>query len=237
MVIAAVWPLPYLCAAVLAAAAVETPAPPPGADPVASALAKGAYPWYDAGSDAIKPVKPPKRIATPAPQSKAEYSLLQLLIFLLVALILAGLMAAVVWAYHRRLLEEDVPIGPRYGPARRVARSGPLPTGLDTGGGDLMAEAARLRAAGNYSAALVHLFAHQLIALDRLRLLRLAPGRTGRQLVRSVSHEPVRTLIEPSLKLFEEVNYGRIPPTTEAFEAVWSRAQDLERLIAEGAVS
>jgi len=236
MVMPAARPLLILCALHLV-----TPGPGPaaevGPDPAASALARGDYPWYDAKADALKPVKPPSLVPK-APQSPGPgNNLVQTVIFALVALVLTALVGAVAWAYHQRLLADDLPLSPRRGPARAVARSGPLPAGLDAGSADPLAEAARLRAAGDYAAAVVRLFAHQLLTLDRLRLARLAPGRTGRQVVRSVANRSVRALVEPTLRLFEEVYYGHAAPAVDAFEAAWTRAQELERLIAEGGLT
>ena len=114
--------------------------------------------------------------------------------------------------------------------ARATCRRGSTPAS-----GNPLAEAARLRAQGDYAAAIVFLFAHQLLTLDRLRLARLMPGRTGRQLVRSVGNAAVRDLVTPALRLFEEVYYGHDPPSAESFEAVWEKAQSLERMIAGGA--
>ena len=227
MVIAAAGPLLIAWGVLLAT---------PGPDPAASALSRGEYPWYDAKADALKPVRPPARLETPAPSGPGS-DLAQMVIFALVALVLAGLIAGLVWAFHRNLLAEDVPGAPRRGPARGVARSGPLPAGLDAGDADPLAEAARLRAAGDHAGAVVRLFAHQLLTLDRLRLARLAPGRTGRQVVRSVPRADVRSLVEPTLRLFEAVYYGHTPPPVDAFEAAWARAQDLERLVAQEALT
>ena len=233
MVTPAARPLLFLCALAFAAPA---PAAEAGRDPAAEALSRGEYPWYDARTDALKPVKPPSLVPKSRPAGQGS-DLVQLLIFLLVALVLAALIGALAWAYHERLLADDVPMSARRGPARGVAHAGPLPAGLDAGSTDPLAEAARLRAAGNYAGAVVRLFAHQLLALDRLRLARLAPGRTGRQLVRSVANPGVRSLVEPTLRLFEVVYYGHEAPPVDAFEAAWAKAQELERLIAEGALT
>ena len=60
--------------------------------------------------------------------------------------------------------------------------------------------------------------------MHRRKRLRLVPGRTGRQLVRSVADRELRLCVEPTLRLFELVYYGHRAPSAEAFEAVWALA-------------
>src|SRR5262249_15502550 len=54
-------------------------------------------------------------------------------------------------------------------------------------------------------------------------------GRTGRQYVRSVADPALRAVVEPTLRLFETVYYGRRVPSAEAFEAVWTLAEGWQR--------
>ncbi len=61
-----------------------------------------------------------------------------------------------------------------------AARLGDLPEGIRPADADPWAEAKRRRAAGDLAGAVVCLFAHQLLTLDQMGLIRLAPGRTGR---------------------------------------------------------
>ncbi|MFI5455158.1 MAG: DUF4129 domain-containing protein [Isosphaerales bacterium] len=109
-----------------------------------------------------------------------------------------------------------------------VARYAQLPEGIRPGGDDPWAEAVRRRAAGDFSGAVVCLFAHQLLSLAQLGLIRLGPGRTGRQYVHGVRDRELLDSVGETLLLFEEVYYGRRKPAVEAFEAVWSRAQAFE---------
>ena len=236
-------PTCVLWAIALAAAADPTPpasASTTTAEPAAKALARGNYPWYDAQADALKPVEPPAqpiepkvRASSPSSGTGAAFDLGQLIVFVLIALGLAALIALIAWAWSRGQFASD-PVPAPTGPARSPTRVGDLPAGLTRIDGDPLAEAARLRASGDYAGAIVCLFAHQLLALDRHRLARLMPGRTGRQLVRSVANATVRDLVTPALRLFEEVYYGHNPPSAEAFEAVWEQAQTLERMLAAG---
>ena len=105
-----------------------------------------------------------------------------------------------------------------------AARLGDLPEGIRPEEADPWAEAKRRRAAGDLAGAVICLFAHQLLALDQMGLIRLAPGRTGRHYLQSLRDREMIDALGATLALFEEVYYGRRSPTTPAFESVWSRA-------------
>jgi hypothetical protein len=109
----------------------------------------------------------------------------------------------------------------RLGAATRFSE---LPEGIRPGGGDPWAEAIARRAAGDLAGATVCLFAHQLLSLDQLGLIRLAPGRTARQYVQTVRDPDLAGPVTATLGLFEDVYYGRRRPSVLAFERVWSHA-------------
>ena len=108
-----------------------------------------------------------------------------------------------------------------------------MPAGVGMDVSDPWSEATRRRQRGDYAGAVVYLFAHQLLTLNRLDKIRLTPGKTGRQLVRSVKEKPWRDPVEPTLQLFEAVYYGHQDITAEAFATVWSLAEGFERRVAE----
>ena len=104
-----------------------------------------------------------------------------------------------------------------------TARIADLPEGIRPEDGDPWAEAKRRRAAGDLAGAVVCLFAYQLLVLDQLGLIRLAPGRTGRHYVQSLRDRELIDSVGATLGLFEDVYYGRRAPTTQAFDSVWLR--------------
>ena len=73
-----------------------------------------------------------------------------------------------------------------------VARLAGLAPGAFPEDADPWAEALRRRAAGDTAGAVIWLFLDQLLALRRLGLIRLAPGRTARQYVLAVSDSQLR---------------------------------------------
>jgi hypothetical protein len=222
----------------------------PSSDPeraVPSALARGNYPWYDAKTDSARPVLSPRkwnlewldrwlkgldRWRVPGIGSFGDLFVIGVA---LLALTILLVVLVELWRRHRTPeVGRDAGWGGRTGMAARIEA---LPEGLRPETSDPWSEALRHRARGDFAAAIVCLFAHQLLALDRLRLVRLVPGRTGRQLVRAIDDRQFRAWVEPTLGLFEEVYYGHHSPTDEAFAAVWSLAEAFERRVAEGPVA
>jgi hypothetical protein len=208
--------------------------------PVKKALEKGKYPWYDSKSETVKPVWPPDltwltdwlerlfgRRRVPGIGRLGD----------LIAIVLAMLALAVflvvlieLWRRYRPVNEGDA-AQRRSGASERIEG---LPAGVRPETADPWAEAQARRARGDLAGAIVCLFAHQLLTLDRLRQIRLVPGRTGRQYVRAIDDREFRSSVEPTLHLFEAVYYGHQIPSVEAFERVWALAVSFEQRAAAG---
>lgn len=204
-------------------------------DTVRESLARGGYPWYDSRTDSLIAIRTPasrerdqSRIPDVRVSNPGRYVSIGLAI-LGIALFIALLVE--LWRRYEPAAGQ-LPSSPSSSPIGRITG---LPAGLNPELGDPWAEALRCRERGDYSRAIVCVFAHQLIALERLRVLRLAPGRTGRQLVRAIDDPRLRGPVEQTLRLFETVYYGQVTPSAAVFESVWSHAQEFERLITEGA--
>jgi len=216
--------------------------------PVKDALRDGSYPWYDPDTDRVRPIWPPRRPWLKWLGDRIERMLKAINRFLkrlnfggkwglgfsgdsigtilLMAVLVSFFMVLVVlWARRDRLAAEGSGAGGRLGSVSRLAQ---LPEGIRPGSDDPWAEALRRRAAGDFAGAVVCLFAHQLLSLDQLGLIRLGPGRTGRQYVHGLHDRELLDSVGGTLVLFEEVYYGRRIPAVQAFEAVWSRAQAFE---------
>jgi hypothetical protein len=215
------------------------------ADPVKPALREGSYPWYDPDTDRVKPIWRAKRpwqkwigqrlenLAKAVEKFLSRFrfgrlsgggvsgELIMTTVFL--AALIAFLVVLVgLWSRRGLSAADRSGDGSVIG---RSARLADLPEGVRPGSGDPWSEALRRRAAGDLGGAIVCLFAYQLLTLDKLGLIRLAPGRTGRQYVQTIHDPQFVDSLEATLGLFEDVYYGRKLPTLEAFEAVWRRAQ------------
>jgi Domain of unknown function (DUF4129) len=218
--------------------------PPAAAGPVDRALREGRYPWYDGEADELRPVWPTKIgwldwvIKRLDAVKRAIGKLLSRLNFggtrgisvsgdwigtVILLAALAVFLASVFWLWRRRMsgTADGESARARLGTAALLSD---LPAGIGLGDGDPWAEAERRRAAGDLAGAVVCLFAYQLLSLDQLGVIRLVPGRTGRQYVQVVRDQQFADSLGATLRLFEDVYYGRKRPTTPAFESVWHRA-------------
>jgi hypothetical protein len=111
--------------------------------------------------------------------------------------------------------------------ARDVERVQALPFQLRKPTGDFLAEARRLYEAGNYSEAVIYLFSHQLVQLDRHHVIRLAKGKTNRQYLRETRQRPVlRDILDLTMVAFEDVFFGHHDLARERFEECWQRLDE-----------
>ena len=75
---------------------------------------------------------------------------------------------------------------------------------------DLLGEARRHYEAGDYVEAIIYLFSHQLVYLDKHDLVRLAKGKTNRQYLREMkSHRGIVRILSDTMLAFEDVFFGR----------------------------
>jgi Domain of unknown function (DUF4129) len=209
----------------------------PETDPtraVGSALGKGSFPWYDAPTDQAKPITLPGQ---PGRWGSAMFASVFSLIALVVAL--AALIALVIWLWRMYAATDSDESRAMPKVAGGPSRIESLPEGMrrEFESSDPWEEAIRRRARGDLAGAVVCLFAHQLLTLSRLGLVRLAPGRTGRQLLRSVADAEFRALVHPTLRLFEAVYYGHRVPSPEEFASLWEQAEAFERRVAGGVLA
>ena len=203
---------------------------------VPTALGRGSFPWYDAQADQVRVVKvrvPPDLSALDRVPTLKAWRWGDYVVFggFVVALVVVAVLMARSW---KRYLPTADSATDQADPGRGNRAGEALPAALRRfdPGDDPWAEANRLRQAGDLAGAVVCLFAHQLLTLARLHLVRLAPGRTGRQLHRSVIDEEFQNLLTPTLRQFEAVYYGHRDPTPTDFATLWETAEAFERRVA-----
>lgn len=213
-----------------------------GASEVREALRSKGYHWYDVSKDAIRSITPPPP-PKPKPQptssggsgggsSSGSFKFPDLgtaLLYLLGAICVAALIAGLIYGLRRLQPRKPGADGDgesgqaKAGPARYESLD--LAESLGPIDSDPYTHAARLRDRGDLAGAIIWLFVHIVLTLDERQLVRLVPGRTGRQIVRSVEDREVRGEIEPVLRLFEAAFYGHHAPDPEAFSLAWERAE------------
>ena len=88
----------------------------------------------------------------------------------------------------------------------------------------LLGQAAKLRAAGDYSKAIVYLFSHVLVEMDGARCIRLTRGKTNRIYLRELrGREMLKSFTNQLVQAFEFAFFGKHQLSQESFEAIWQQ--------------
>lgn len=205
-----------------------------------------SFPWYDSQEDHLRPVptKPHREVDARNRSSDWESKWTfpqnstltfptwaqQLIKYLTIGLLIAALLTLLVFVV-RAFLGSDMAPHARGSKKSRdehlvgdVSRIEHLPFELRAPHTDLLAEARRLYEEGNYRLAIVYLFSHQLLFLDRHQLIRLAKGKTNRQYLREVQRKvpKVNQAVERTMIAFEDVFFGDHPLDQKRFESCWT---------------
>jgi hypothetical protein len=195
-------------------------------------------PWYDRQTDDFRPteVRQPRARTIRNTNSSLSEWLLRL-----GWILLAALMVYLVYLLARAFLNQEVGgsmIVKQQAAGGEVLRVSALPVALSTSPGDFLDEARRLYGRGDYNMAIVYLFSHQLLQLDRRHWVRLVKGKTNRQYLREVRHAAspnaaqLATMFQATVLLFEEVFFGKRLPPREHVDRVWGDIDQFEALVA-----
>ncbi|MEX2138268.1 MAG: DUF4129 domain-containing protein [Pirellulales bacterium] len=194
------------------------------------------YPWYDDQSDDIRRIDLKARRQAPissAPSGSGISWDLEWLGWLLIAVVMAGVLFMLLRMYWTR-----TPRGQSSGGAALVGapvsidRLEELPVQIEQPVGDLLSAARWASEQGDYDRAIVLLYSHQLLELDKREAIRLTKGKTNRQYLRELRLRPgLAPLLATSMIAFEDVFFGGHSLGRERFEECWRQAvQLLERL-------
>ena len=103
--------------------------------------------------------------------------------------------------------------------AERLER---LPVDVRKPSSNLLAEAKSLMEAGNYNEAIIYLFSHQLVQLDKHQLLRLTRGKTNRQYLREIrENQEIQGVLRDTIYVFEDAFFGNHSISRERFALCW----------------
>jgi hypothetical protein len=192
------------------------------------------YPWYDDQSDDVRPinVQPRAQAAPTRTRSGTSSWGLEWLGWLLIALVVVGVLVMVLRTYWAGGFRgSSTGKANVVGAAVSVDRLEELPFQLERGTDDLLGEARRAAEAGDFDRAIVLLYSHQLLELDKRDAIRLTKGKTNRQYLRELRlHPGFAPLLATSMVAFEDVYFGGHSLGRERFEECWRQAvQLLER--------
>ncbi|MDA7979258.1 MAG: hypothetical protein MPJ50_10885 [Pirellulales bacterium] len=99
---------------------------------------------------------------------------------------------------------------------------------------NLLDVARKFAETGRYGDAIIYLFSHQLVELDRAHLIRLTKGKTNRQYLREIQTSKMRSLMEQSTVAFEDAFFGHYEINKDRFERCWSRIDEFQSLAWSG---
>lgn len=215
-------------------------------DDARQVLGQKKFPWYDADRDELKPVRvvQPARLSDPKPLnwqwSWGGMSLGQLLIWGAIVLLLIAIAAAFVWAYvnHENLSAGEEAAAAGQGRAADSARIEALPFSMRRDRRDLLGEALRHYEQGNFAEAVIYLFSHELVEMDKRQVIRLVKGKTNRQYLREIRRQPrLQRIIGQTMVAFEDVFFGNHALDRARFEACWRAVPEFNQLLAERAAA
>lgn len=116
-----------------------------------------------------------------------------------------------------------------------IERVEALPVAVERRVDDLLAEARRLHASGDGTLAVVYLFSHLLVELDKRRLLRLVKGKTNRQYHRELRRNAptsgrLSAIVERTTLVFERAFFGAHPPGSRQLDACFAAVDEFTAL-------
>lgn len=231
------WLVVFACGSALAASDLSNPEV--AVDAAKKPLAGSPeITWYDPKTDDFRAAK----VEPPAPprnsnRNPGDMNWLMWLGWGLLALLLGYMIFLLVRTFLNREVQFRTEVVHANVGGDIIARVEELPVTLKKSPADYLDEAQRLYRNGDYAQAIIYLFSHQLLQLDRRHYLRLVKGKTNRQYLREVrrsasAHAGVLAdMFEGTVLLFEEVFFGKRLPPKENIDAVWQKIGQFETLV------
>jgi len=167
------------------------------------------------------------------PSKKLDFGPLRWLAWIALAIVLGGLLFYAFLAFARGNPATLAPAKSQ----RTVTvldRVEALPFLANRSPENLLDQAQQHYANGNYSEAIIYLFSHELVELDRRNLLRLGRGKTNREYLGQLRrHQRLQSLMEQTMVTFEDVFFGGRRLSRERFEACWNRLAEFDDLVGQ----
>jgi hypothetical protein len=207
--------------------------------PVASgreAFQHGTYPWYDAQQDALKPItlrptEPRRERPMSAPWILPSWT--TTVVWVVLAVLLIGVAVLLVLLYRDARVKRFRASAAANDQVVDADQVEALPFMASRPRGDLLGQARRYYEQGNYNEAIIYLFSHELVQLDKSGLIDLAHGKTNYQYLREVAHsQQVKLSLELTMGAFERVFFGGRTLDRASFESCWNMLGAFENLAA-----
>ena len=212
------------------------------------ALGGHKYPWYDAQTRSVKPLKQPRgndpssteRASIPVAKSKPRGTGTAAnpvnrwgtgaggssdgagtMFFAVVAAIVLAVIVILVMTFL--YIESNQSETTQSSGRTRKQSIEQLPFELDSAEGDFRTAADAAYRSGDLRKAIIFLYSHVLVTLDQNRLIRLRKGKTNRQYLREVQrHDGVAGYFQQVMLPFEAVFFGDHEMDADQFQQCWS---------------
>ncbi len=195
------------------------------------------FPWYDSETDSVQRVNLKKTSPPTMRSSPGDWSLLANILFWTMIVLLAALLAWLLYLAARWYLDQDdSAVDTSHEPVADtpslIDRVEALPFEVRRPTDDLLSEAKRHYQAGNFSEAIIYLYSHQLLQLDRAQCIHLTKGKTNRQYLREAHRRStVADLLERTMVCFEDVFFGGHAMGRSEFESCWQHVGRFDNLV------
>lgn len=211
----------------------------------------GGHPWYDGETDdaTLIPLKAPQQASTGPPWYQfiidffswltntgisftfngRQYKISLLMI--LVTLIILAPILWLLWKLYKNHKNSENTSSSSASLADRTdaERVEALPFDIEPAD-NLLDVARKFADVGRYADAIIYLFSHQLVELDRAQMIHLTKGKTNRQYLRELRAARLRSLMEHSTVAFEDAFFGHYEINKARFEECWSRLDEFRSL-------
>lgn len=220
-------------------------------DAARDAFSQRSYPWYDAESDAARPIsfspRPSANSLDRAEIPEADLTTrttgnwnwggtslgwgLSGFAWAMLVLLIVGIGALLAWAFFKIESSSRNSSLSNTRNRRSLAESiEQLPFQLQQPSGDFRSLAQQAYQSGDYRRAIVFLFSHTLISLDQAHLIRLRKGKTNRQYLRELKpHAALGSFYESVMEPFESVFFGDHELTQTEFESCWRNLETFQQ--------
>jgi hypothetical protein len=218
------------------------------------------YPWYDKSTDTLRQVPLRKTTApgstnrqsswtsspsasnSPPPTTPAgpgwnfgsmNVSWITAILWVGIAMFLMLVVGLLLWAFFRREKEDtgEIEAALKRRHETDVERLENLPVQVRTRG-DLLDEARAAYEQGNYRDAMIYLYSHMLMQMDRKHWIRLAKSKTNRQYLQEVrANRSLASIFRPAMLSFEDVFFGYRPLNKDEFEGCWQNLSEFEKAL------
>ena len=208
-------------------------------DEGADGLRRGGFPWYDAAREDLRPIEQPSE-AQRRQWNGPRFNLGPLfsqIIQIAFMVLLAAAIAAIVYFLIRAFLKQErdsEASGELVKVETDETRIEELPFNVREPIRDFLEQARIHYQKGEFNDAIIYLYSHMLLHLDKNRIIRLSKGKTNRQYLVELRDRPLLSgLLEQTMVAFEDVFFGSHNLQRDDFEGCWRELDRFHQSVTE----